>query len=110
MQPLTIVLVLPRLSDILSPTIKGCTTVRAMEVDGEVLITVVLEPYNSLSALFHAESRPRRHAIIAYESGRLEPLVNLLLERFHIDLVEVDVVFGCLVVVCVEWSLVRRKR
>ena len=90
MQLLTIVFVLSVLSYILSPSIEGCSTVRAVEMDREILVAVVPKPYNCLSSLLHEEGRARRHGIVSDKLSGLQPRVDLLGEWTDIDLVVID--------------------
>ena len=70
---------------------------------------MVLESYDCLSSLLHAEGGTRRITIVANQSGRLQPRVDLLHQRLDIDLIVVDGVARCRIGVGVKRCLIRWK-
>ena len=79
-------------------------------MDRKVVAAVILESHDCLTPLAHAESRTRRHAIVANKICGLQTLVNLMSKWLDIDLVVVDGVASRSVGVSVERRLVRRER
>lgn len=53
---------------------------------------MILESYDSLSALGHSESGSRGNPIVTHKSSWLQARIDLLLKGLHIDFIEINLV------------------
>ena len=85
-----VVLILPRLSSVLCPSIERSSAVRPVQVNRIRPISVVDESYNSFASLRHFEGRAWGDTVVSDESGFPKIRVDLLEERLDFDLIVVD--------------------
>jgi hypothetical protein len=84
-----VILVLSRLSDILSPTIKWRSGVGSVQVNRGLIGTVVHKAHNGLGSSRDNEGGTRRHSIVAGKLSR-HALVDFIFERLDLNFVVLD--------------------
>ncbi len=85
-----VVLVLPWLSDVFSPAVKGCTRIGAMEMDRVGSICSVDEPHDRLSSPGQDEGGTWRYAVVPRETGGLKTWIDRVVESFNLHFAVLD--------------------
>jgi hypothetical protein len=97
---ITIIFILTWLGNVFGPAIERNPAIRTMKVYRKVLVCKVSESYNRFSTLGHSERGTGRYPIISHKLSWLQPRINLLLEWFDVNFVEVNFISGGRILVC----------